>query len=182
MAGYGLAVQQGVQLATVAFGGDTPQTIAAYNATYNTHMQRYQQMDRRVAAERNIASIEKDKILTNATIQLEQNATEANIRANAAWIGAEGGSVEAVVYDTEAAQARRQADADKEARNRTEGQLNEVGSASSALSAVQEPQQASLLGSVLGAFSQFDANDLETLGTQLRGKPDTPTGSNVELE
>lgn len=169
MSGYALAVQQGAQAAAVAFGGESPATIAAFNARYNARMQKFQLREKRVAAERNIAAIQKDKILTNSTIQLKQNAAEAALRANAAWVGAEGGSVEATVYETRASAQRQIAAASKRANQETKGQLAAVGSASLSLSAVQEPQQASLLGTLLSAFSQFDTDDLSNLGDIIRG-------------
>lgn len=174
MSGYGMAVQQGTQLAIqMSQGTESAAGVAAFNAEYNKRMQRYALQDSRVAAERNITAIRKDKILTDANIQLQQNTVEAQIRANAAWVGAEGGSVDAVVYDTEANAARRMADNAQNAKNATEGQLTQVRSASLSIDAIQETPTPSLGAELLNAFSQYSVDDWRDMGTMARGAPAT---------
>ena len=166
---YGLAMQQGMNLAVqMSQGTDSPAGVAAYNAEYNTRMQRYALQDAKIAAERNITAVRKDKILTDSNIQLQQNTVESQIRANAAWVGATGGSVESVVYDTESAEARRMADNAQAAKSATEGQLTQIRSASLSISALQETKTPSLGTELLNAFSQVD---YKTLGEGVRGLP-----------
>ena len=174
---YGLAMQQGMNLAVqMSQGTDSPAGVAAYNAEYNTRMQRYALQDAKIAAERNITAVRKDKILTDSNIQLQQNTVESQIRANAAWVGATGGSVESVVYDTESAEARRMADNAQAAKSATEGQLTQIRSASLSISALQETKTPSLGTELLNAFSQVD---YKTLGEGVRGLPKeaAPTSS-----
>ena len=173
MSGYGMAVQAGSQLALELATNhkNSAATAAVYGREYQRRKNNYAAMDARVAAERNITAIRKDKILTNANIQLQQNLAEAQIRANAAWVGAEGGSVEATVYDTEANESRRMADAAKKAAGDTEGQLTQVRNASLSIDRTREASPPSLGLSLLSAFSNYSVDDLRDLGTQLRGAP-----------
>lgn len=172
MSGYGIAVQQGTQIAmNMALGSESQASVAAFNAEYNTRMRKYALQDARVAAERNITAIRKDKLLTDANIQLQQNTVEAQIRANAAWVGAEGGSVEAVVYDTEANEVRRMADNAQKAKNATAGQLTQVRSASLSIGAIQETPAPSLGANLLNAFSKFSVDDIRDMGAMVRGLP-----------
>ncbi len=173
MSGYGLAVQQGTALAiNMATGTKSAAGVAAYNAEYNNRMKRYALQDSRVAAERNITAVRKDKLLQDTHIQLKQNTVEAQIRANAAWVGAEGGSVEAVVYDTESSAARRMADNAQSAKNATAGQLTQVRSASLSIDALQETPTPSLGSELLNAFSKFSVDDWRDLGEHARGTPE----------
>lgn len=173
-----MAVQQGVQLATelATNHANSAATAAVFAREYNRRKTNYAAMDARVAAERNITAIRKDKILTNANIQLQQNLAEAQIRANAAWVGAEGGSVEATVYDTEANESRRMADAAKKAQAETEGQLTQIRSAALSVDRTREASPPSLGMTLLNAFSQYSVDDMRDLGTQLRG---TPSGTSA---
>lgn len=174
MSGYGLAVQQGVNLgATLAMGKDSPAAIAAYNTAYNTQVARYNAQDARVAAEKNISAVLRDNMVHDINIQLQQNTVEAQIRSQAAWAGAEGGSVDAVVYDTESAEIRRMADEQKRTEQAVESQLSNVRSATSSMLAIQEYTEPSLGVSLLAAFSDYSRQDWNDIGTMGRGKPAT---------
>ena len=185
MAGYGIAVQQGIQAGTaLALGGDSAEAVALYNAAYNAEASKYNALDARIAAERNIASVRSDKLIGDTHIQLTQNTVEAQLRVQAAWAGAEGASVDAVVYETESAEARRLASNNKKARDAKEGYLTDIRSASMELSAIQEVTTPSLGGYLLQAFSSIGAADLEALGTEQRGvdKPkNTFSGEGVPI-
>lgn len=179
MSGYALALQQGTQLA-VELATDhskSAATLAVFDREYGRRMKNYAAMDSRIAAERNISAIRRDKILTNANIQLQQNSVEAQIRANAAWVGAEGSSVEATVYDTEANESRRMADAAQEAKNATEGQLTQIRSASLSIDHSREASPPSLGLSLLSAFSEYSIDDYRSIATQLRGNPTSGNGN-----
>lgn len=168
-----MAVQAGSKLA-IELATDhknSAATAAVFSREYQRRKNNYAAMDARVAAERNISAIQKDKILTNANIQLKQNLAEAQLRANAAWIGAEGSSVEATVYDTKANESKRIADAAKKAASDTEGQLTQVRNASLSVDHTREASPPSLGLSLLSAFSEYSIDDIRDLGTQLRGTP-----------
>lgn len=184
MSGYAMAVQQGTNLAvTLAMGKDSPAAIAAYNAAYAKQVQRYTAQDARIAAEKNIASVRSDRMLQDMHIQLKQNTVEAQIRTQAAWAGAEGGSVEATVYETESAEARRLADNKKNEENTTAGLAAQAGSAYSQAASIQEVAQPSLGMMLLDSFSNFSKDDLADLGTMVRGAPSaSQTSSNFSGE
>lgn len=174
MSGYGLAVQQGVQMgATLMMGANSPEALAAYNTAYNTQVAKYNAQDAKIAAERNISAVLRDNMIQDVQIQLQQNTVEAQIRSQAAWAGAEGGSVDAVVYDTESAEIRRMADAQKKTEQSVSSLIGSVKAASTDLLAIQEYTQPSLGGSLLAAFSNYSAQDFKDLGVLGRGKPST---------
>jgi hypothetical protein len=174
MSGYGMAVQQGAQLAMelATDHGNSAATAAVFSREYQKRKNNYAAMDARVAAERNISAVRRDKLLTDTHIQLKQNQVEAQIRANAAWIGAEGGSVDAVIYDSEANAAWRKADNAKKAASETSGQLHNVRSAAMSVDHSRGAGTPSLGANLLSAFSKYSVDDMNDLGTQFRGTPD----------
>lgn len=178
MSGYGLAVQQGVQAgATLMMGANSPEAIAAYNNMYASKVARYNAQDAQVAAERNISAVLRDNMVMDQHIQLQQNTVEAQIRSQAAWAGAEGGSVDAVVYDTQSAEMRRMGVEQKRTEQLVETQSIQVGNAASTLNAIQEPTQPSLGISLLAAFTQYSSDDWKDVGTLARGTPTPQTPS-----
>jgi hypothetical protein len=171
MSGYGMAVQAGTQAAIelATDHGNTAATAAAFSREYAKRTTNYNAMNARVAAEKNIAAVRKDKLLMDTHIQLKQNTVEAQIRANAAWVGAEGQSADAVIYDSEANAARRLADNAKKASGETEGYLSNIQSAALARDTSSAPKNPSLGANLLSAFSQYSVDDINDLGTMLRG-------------
>lgn len=182
MAGYGIAVQQGVQLGTtLALGKDSPAAIAAYNTAYNAQISRYNAEDARLAAEKNIASIRSDRLIQDQNIQLTQNTVEAQIRTQAAWAGAEGGSVEATVYETKSAEERRKADNKNREEQQKEGQVTAAGDSYSKAASIQDRASPSLGTMLLAEFSNYNRQDFNDLGTLMRGTP-TKGGSDFGTE
>lgn len=158
---YMQAVQSGVSALELAFTGDNAQTRAAYNQAYQVAAQKAAIQEAKHAAELNVAAIEQDKVTSNTQIRMAQDQAEARAIVNAATAGVEGGSVEDVVYETEKNEAFAINSASRQSEQATESQLAIIGSQSSALLAVQEPE-ISYVGDLMQAFSSFEMSDLKT--------------------
>lgn len=155
------AMQSGMSGLEIAFTGENAQTRAAYNQAYQAAAQRASILEAKHAAELNIAAIEQDKITSNTHIRMAQDQAEAMAIVSAATAGVEGGSADDVIYETKKNEAFALNNASRKSEQAKESQLAIVGSQSSALLAVQEPE-ISYAGELMQAFSSFELSDLET--------------------
>lgn len=116
---------------------------AAYEAAYGPYYKSFQGMhnaaNAKVAAEANIAAIRQDKINTDMIISMQQDQAEAKALVAAAVTGAEGGSVDSVIYQTEVNSSLAKANARKTAEQQVENQLAQVYQSQSTLLALDDP-------------------------------------------
>ena len=161
MALYAQAVQSGMGAAQLLATGENAQTKAAYNAAYAAKAAEYAAAGRKNAAEKNIAAIKQDKILTNVSIQMKQDQAEAFAKVNAAASGSSGQSVDDVIYGTERNEAHAIASANKKASQGIESELARINNAQASLLSIEQPT-VSTTGELMKAFSSVDINDIRT--------------------
>lgn len=103
---------------------------AAYEAAYGTYFKAYMGMhnaaNAKVAAEANIAAITQDRINTDKVIDMQQDQAEAQATLAAAVSGTEGGSVDAVKYQTEVNSSLAKQNNRKRAEQQVEQQLANI--------------------------------------------------------
>lgn len=128
---YMAAAQMGVDALT----GAKADAVGA--AVYQKEMALYNATQTKDIHQRNIASIKQDKILSDTQIQLNQDQAEAQAKVMAAAEGVEGGSVDAVLYETEKNAAYRMAENANAAEAAIEAEAAAVGGASLNMAGIQ---------------------------------------------
>lgn len=154
---YSMAVQSVFEAASGAAGR------AAYGQAYQNEAQRLAGKNRKVGAERNIAAVKQDKILTNRQIELNQTQSEAMIKLAAAVSGVTGGSVQDVQYMTEVNKVNAQRASSRESDQVVEAMTAEVQAAHAGTLGIQD-DKVSGLGNVLGKLGQLGAKDWKDAG------------------
>lgn len=157
---YMMAAQQGISSLELMATGENAQTRAAYNEAYNVAAKKAAIREARHTAQLNISAIEQDKITSNTRVRMAQDQAKAMAIVNAAAVGIEGGSFEDMIYETEKNEAFALSSMSKKAEQAQEGQLAAIGSQTSNLLSIQEPE-ISYTGELLAAFSSFELGDLE---------------------
>ena len=165
-----MAAQSGMSALSLAISGDSAQTIAAYNESYNAQYKKYAALDAKTTAESNISAIHQDLILTNLNIQMRQKDAEANAQVSAAVAGVSGSSVDAGMYQIGANAALQTAQATAQADQQVEQQLAGVNTAQTSYNSVQEAYVPSALDGALTGVANFagsiDKQDMANLEAQ----------------
>lgn len=164
---YAHAASQGISTLNLALGGENAVTVAAYNAAYLAEAKRIAQRDVINTAERNISAINQDRILTNTSIEVNQQAVAAQAQVSAAAAGVSGGSVDAVAYGIDANTAMQKQQVNAKADQLTEQQLAAVASGSMQLSSIQDQPTPTVMDSFMTAASKVTQNDLKIAKTFL---------------
>lgn len=157
---YAMTVQQGATSLQLALTGENAFTKQAYNAAYASTAQRLNAADARVAAERNIAAVHQDRILSSTVVRAKQDEAEAQARVNAAVAGVRGQSVDDFIRSTEDNEARKLREVQGAGEQSIEDQLSKVMGAQSALLSVED-QDISVTGEMLKMFSNVSQEDLK---------------------
>ena len=161
MSVYAYAASQGISTLNLATGGENAGTIAAYNAAYLAEAQRIAQRSVINTAESNISAINQDRVLTNTTIEVNQQALAAQAQVNAAAAGVSGGSVDSVAYGIEANTAMQKQQVNARAEQLTEQQLAAVSAGSTQLSSIQDQPKPTVMDSFMTAAANVTQNDLK---------------------
>ena len=165
------AIQSGIQAADMLFNGDT----ATFNAVYSEHSRRIAAANQKNTAEKNIAAIKGEKILTDAGIQIKQDQAAAMAKVNAAVSGSSGQSTKDVVYQTEAnesfALARNRANTEQN----IESELAKINTAQAALLAVEDSSKKSFIGGIADIAGSIDAQDIKNFEAFMSGEEDAST-------
>jgi hypothetical protein len=170
-----MAVQKGMSAAQIMLMGDNAGTKAAYNAAYQVAAQRSAIQEAKHTAALNISAVKQDKVLSDASIQLNQDQAAAMALVQAAAAGVEGGSVEDTIYETERTEAMALAANRKKAEQQEEQYLATIGSQTSALLTIEDPEYSSLgsmfnLGAeMFNATQEYDDGQLENLWQESKG-------------
>lgn len=157
---YSLMMQQGMSSAQLALTGENAMTKAAYNMAYSKTAQRLNAADARIAAEKNIAAIKQDKILSNSLIRMQQDAAEAHAKVNAAVAGVEGQSVNDVIQMTQTNEQRKLEQVQRAGEQSIEDQLSKAMNAQSTLLSVED-NDVSVTGELFQAFSNISNEDIK---------------------
>lgn len=120
---------------------------AAYDAAYGPYYQqaigKHNAARAKVAAEANIAAITQDRINTDRVIAMQQDQAEARAKVAAAVSGTSGGSVDAVIHQTEVNSALATANNRKRAEQQIENQLAQVYQTQSTMLALNNTRDSS---------------------------------------
>lgn len=141
---------------TSAMGALTGEGEAsAYNAQYTATSSRLNAANSKNVGERNIASLNQNKMLIMKNIQQEQQKAEANARVAAAVAGAAGGSVEGSIDDTHVNAAHRAQHVEKSFQSSIEQQMANIYEAQNAMLSVRDPN-ISTTANMINALGQVD--------------------------
>ncbi len=174
MSMYMQAVQSGVQFASLAAGVESAETIAAYNAEYQSVSSKMAASRARSAAERNISAVNQDRITSNTKIKQAQDEAEANAKVSAALAGAKGASVEAVVQQTEVTEAHALSASNKAAEQQIENLSANVYNSSMQMQANVEVPETTIAGSLLNAASSIELSDAQISEAFFNESPSQP--------
>jgi len=168
---YAQAIQSGMSSLNLMAGGDNAGTIAAYNEAYNSQYKKYTALDAKTTAESNIAAINQDKILSNLSIQMNQQQAEAAAQISAAVAGVEGSSVDAGMYQIGANASMAKQSVEAQADQLTEQQLANVSSAQVNYNSVPKISDTSPIAAGVAGFGQavgnLDKSDFAAMEAQL---------------
>ena len=132
-----------------------------YNQVYANEAKKANIRNAMHTANLNLASIQKDKVLTNTKVRMQQDEAEAAATVAAATAGVEGGSVDDILYETERNEAMAINAAEQRADQASEGQLAQIGSGMNSLLAVNDSlPEISYVDDLLGAFSSVTLDDV----------------------
>lgn len=127
----------------------------AYNAQYAATAARFNAASRKNTAERNISSLNQNKMLIMKNIDLKQEQSEAAARVAAAVSGAKGSSVDGAIDDTHVSAAHQKNNTERSFGNGIEQQLASIYEAQNAMLTVRDPK-ISTTAQVIGALGQVD--------------------------
>ena len=112
---------------------------AAYGPTYVANMQRANARRAKHSTQLNMAAIAQDKIATDTLITIKQSEAEARAKVLAAASGKEGGSVDAIKYQTEVNSTVAKQHNARSAEQLLEEQLSNIFMSQSTLLASKDP-------------------------------------------
>lgn len=151
---YKAVMMEGAGIMLSGYFDTKAKSRAAFNQSYAREQQRINLRNAKVASEGKIAAIRQDTILSNVEIQLNQRQAEAQIQISAAARGAEGGSIDDMVFTTKSnevmATARVQANADQQ----IDYEKAAIASQQSSLLQIQDEQENSYVGLALGTIAK----------------------------
>lgn len=159
---YAQAAQQGMSTLQLLGTGSNAATKAAYNESYQKTAQKFNLAQAKHTSQLNISATKQDKILTDTTIQMQQDQAQALAKVSAAASGVEGGSVDDIIYDTEKNEALALASNAKQSEANIEQHLASIYSNQSSLLAVQD-DEISMMGNLVESFGSFEMGDLEIM-------------------
>lgn len=135
---YAMAMQEGISALEHMVSGSNAKTRAAYNAAYANESARIAGRNRIHAAQRNLAAIRQDKILTNKSIQLQNTQAQAMTKLSAAVAGVTGNSVEDVSQQHDTNTAFAMANNARQAEQLSEQFLATISGTRMQLGAIQD--------------------------------------------
>ena len=158
---YSMAVQEGMSALESLITGSNAKSRAAFNAAYANESARIAGRNRMNAAQRNLAAIRQDKILTNKSIQLQNTQAQAMTKLSAAVAGVTGNSVEDVSQQQDTNTAFAMANNAKQAEQLSEQFLATINGTNMQLSSIQDKKitVAGELMDLTGRFMQAAAAD-----------------------
>ncbi len=164
---FAMAVNAGLGLMGTALGGDSAETVAAYNREYQTYARKTAALDARTTAEKNISAINQDKILSSVAIQTNQAEARADALVGAATAGVSGGSVESVRYGIDANASLQVQAMEAQADQMTEQQLAIVNSSTKESLSGVEYETPTVLDRLGTKASQLTVTELDDMGDEL---------------
>ena len=171
---------------TVSSGMDAMFGISAdraytqtYNQIYSQEMQKYNAAEGVHTAQMNIAAINQDQVTTNTTIRANQANAAAQAKVSAATAGVQGGSVDDIMYGTEANEAYAFQANQEKTDQAVQNQLTQIGTQSGVMLSVDESvQKPSYLDGVMNTFSSLSTDEISSMGNMFgSSQPDTTSYS-----
>lgn len=160
---YGAAVQEGVSSLELMFTGSNAKTRAAYDAAYANEASRIQLRARQRAAQRNLAAVQQDKILTNKAIQVQNTQAQAMAKLSAAVAGVTGNSVDDVSQQIDVRTIGQISQNEKQAKQMSDQFLAQVQGSYAQLLGVQDKKinvLADTIGAVVGNLTLDDTRGM----------------------
>lgn len=158
---YALAAQSGMSALQLALTGSNAATKEAWNTSYNETAQRLAIASAKDAAQTNISALRQDKILSDVSIEIQQNEAEANAKVSAAVAGVSGTNVDQTVYMTEVNAAMAKQQNAQQTDQAVKDQQTAVENAELSLLSVPDTRTPSVLDGLLGAASAFEKEDFK---------------------
>jgi len=151
---YAMMVQDGMSTLELMLTGSNAKTRQAYSAAYANEAQRIAGRNRIDAAQKNLAAIQQDKILTNKSIQLQNTQAQAMTKLSAAVAGVTGNSVQDVSQQHNTNTAFAMAANDKQAKQLSDQFLAQINGTRMQLNGVQD-QKISATGDLMETFGRY---------------------------
>jgi hypothetical protein len=162
---YASAIRSGVQTISLMLGGESAQTRGAYNQAYANESKRMAAGAALSAAQRNINSVNQNKILSHIDLQMKQDQAEATVKVSAAAAGVEGTNVDNAVYTTKANEAYAFSRAEATADAEIEAYASKAHTASMQASSVQGQEIDYFGDAINGLANSVNGQDLKNMGT-----------------
>lgn len=164
---YMSAVTSGMDTVNLMMGGDNAATTAAYNNAYQAEATRAAMGAAIGAAQKNIASVKQNRILSHIELEKRQDQAEAMAKVSAAAAGVEGSSVDDVVYTTKANESIAKGRANAVAEQQVEQHLASVHQAAMGMVSVQD-QEIDYFGNVVNKLAgSVNLTDMQNFGTHM---------------
>jgi hypothetical protein len=170
---YSTMIAKGMSTAHLMFGGDTQQTLDAYNQEYARVASQMAAQSAMGAAQKNVAKVKQNVILSNSKIQMQQDQAEAQIKVSAAQAGAAGSSVESAKYSTRANESYAMGAAQAAGDAKEDQYLAQVHEANLAMNSAVNAKKdhgihvgEALMGAVAGGFNDVDFKNIATMAEE----------------
>lgn len=164
---YAAAMQEGVASLEIMFTGSNAKTRAAYNEAYGAQAARIASRAKIRSAQRNLAAVQQDKILTNREIQVRNTQAQAMVKLSAAVAGVTGNSVDDVAHMNEVNQQRALSNNERQAEQLSDQFLNQIQSATAQSLGIQD-RKISYGGDLISSLSNsLSKEDFQGMGKSL---------------
>lgn len=161
-----MAIQEGVSSLEIAVTGSNAKTHAAYNEAYSKQAQRIAGRNRQHAAQRNLAAIQQDKILTNNQIQIQNTHQQAMTKLSAAVAGVTGSSVDNVKQQVNTNTVFAMQSNERKAEQMSDQFLAEIQGSTASTLGIQDTKVSSI-GELMKVAGNVSLDDYKAIGQQL---------------
>lgn len=161
-----MAIQEGMSSLEIAVTGSNAKTRAAYNEAYSKQAQRIAGRNRAHAAQRNLAAIQQDKILTNNQIQIQNTHQQAMTKLSAAVAGVTGSSVDNVKQQVNTNTVFAMQSNERKAEQMSDQFLAEVQGSTASTLGIQDTK-VSTIGELMQVAGNISLDDYKAMGQKL---------------
>lgn len=163
---YSMAIQEGMSSLEIAISGSNAKTREAYNAAYSNQARRIAGRNRIGAAQRNLAAIQQDKILTNNQIQIQNTHQQAMTKLSAAVAGVTGSSVDNVKQQVNTNTVFAMQSNERKAEQMSDQFLAEIQGSTASTLGIQD-KKISDIGELMTVAGNISLDDYKGLGQKL---------------
>lgn len=163
---YSMVIQEGMSSLEIAVTGSNAATRAAYDGAYSNQARRIAGRNRAYAAQRNLATIQQDKILTNNQIQIQNTHQQAMTKLSAAVAGVTGSSVDNVKQQVNTNTVFAKQANERKAEQLSDQFLAEIQGSTASTLGIQD-KKISNIGEVMKVMGNISLDDYKTMGQEL---------------